>query len=320
VLDIDTAIGDGGQLGHASSLHAGQAVPPGQAWHGSPAEPATADYRGLGRDDARRARPGVYVALQAALWLLVYIPITAGGLSILLLEVPSLATLLEPGTHALAGPAFYLTALGTATIVFFCTITLSLLGAVTLPRLLALLVRPGRVYPLYGMRFSAYRSIQRLTNRRFFVEFFGDSSYIVDWLSWIGYRLRPLQQTGSNFGSELHHEVPFECAVGRGTVIASGLTFLNTDFTSTSFRVSRTTVGGKSFFGNDIVYPPQGRTGDNILLATKVLVPVDGPVRENVGLLGSPAFEIPRTVARDRKFDHLMRGQEFRRRLEAKPC
>ena len=29
------------------------------------------------------------------------------------------------------------------------------------------------------------------------------------------------------------------------------------------------------------------------------MVPIDGPVREGVGLLGSPAFDIPRTVARD---------------------
>ena len=39
VLDIGTTLGDGAQLGHTSSLHAGQAVPAGERWHGSPAEP-----------------------------------------------------------------------------------------------------------------------------------------------------------------------------------------------------------------------------------------------------------------------------------------
>ena len=38
VLDIGSSLGDGAQLGHTSSLHAGQAVPAGQRWHGSPAE------------------------------------------------------------------------------------------------------------------------------------------------------------------------------------------------------------------------------------------------------------------------------------------
>ena len=37
VIDIETSMGDGAQLGHASSLHSGQAVPDGERWHGSPA-------------------------------------------------------------------------------------------------------------------------------------------------------------------------------------------------------------------------------------------------------------------------------------------
>ena len=45
VLDVDTSMGDGAQLGHVSSLHAGQAVPAGASWHGSPAQPADVSYR-----------------------------------------------------------------------------------------------------------------------------------------------------------------------------------------------------------------------------------------------------------------------------------
>jgi non-ribosomal peptide synthetase-like protein len=37
-----------------------------------------------------------------------------------------------------------------------------------------------------------------------------------------------------------------------------------------------------------------------------------------VGLLGSPPFEIPRTVERDMRFDHFREGDELRRRLSAK--
>src|SRR6185295_5623465 len=43
VIDIDTSMGDGTQLGHASSLHAGQTVPDGQRWHGSPGRQTVAD-------------------------------------------------------------------------------------------------------------------------------------------------------------------------------------------------------------------------------------------------------------------------------------
>jgi non-ribosomal peptide synthetase-like protein len=318
VLDIGTAMGDGAQLGHASSLHEGQRVPAGESWHGSPARPSTADYRQLGPQDARRGHAGVVTTLQAVLWFLLYVPFVAGGVALLLTAVPALNSLLEPGSGAFTDPAFFGTVLLSSVVVFFGSMALSIVGALTLPRLLRALVQPGRVYPLHGVHYSAHRAITRLTNRRFFVEFFGDSSSVVHYLRWIGYRLRPLLQTGSNFGSELRHENPYECSVGRGTVIASGLTFLNTDYTSTSFRVSRTTIGAQSFLGNDIVFPPQARTGEDVLLATKVLVPVDGPVREGVGLLGSPSFEIPRSVARDGRFNHLMAGEEFHRRLAAK--
>ena len=47
VIDIDTSMGDGTQLGRASSLHAGQAVPDGQRWHGSPAQQTEADYQSV---------------------------------------------------------------------------------------------------------------------------------------------------------------------------------------------------------------------------------------------------------------------------------
>jgi non-ribosomal peptide synthetase-like protein len=101
-------------------------------------------------------------------------------------------------------------------------------------------------------------------------------------------------------------------------VVASDLTIVNADYSNTSFRVSRTAIGSNNFLGNIIAYPSQGRTGDNCLLGTKVMVPIDGEVRENVGLLGSPCFEIPRTVDRDSAFSHLATGDEMRRRLRAK--
>src|SRR5437867_7559343 len=44
VLDINTAMGDGAQLGHSSSLHSGQSVPVGERWHGSPARRTETNY------------------------------------------------------------------------------------------------------------------------------------------------------------------------------------------------------------------------------------------------------------------------------------
>jgi non-ribosomal peptide synthetase-like protein len=125
-------------------------------------------------------------------------------------------------------------------------------------------------------------------------------------------------QTGSNFGMEMSHENPYLTSFGGGTMVADGLSVMNAEFSSTSFRVSRVEIGGNNFLGNFIAYPPGGRTGDNCLLATKVMIPIEGEVRGDVGLLGSPPFEIPRSVARDSRFDHLTAGAELGRRLAAK--
>jgi len=101
---------------------------------------------------------------------------------------------------------------------------------------------------------------------------------------------------------------------------ASGLILLNDEVSSSSFLVSRAALGPRNFVGNDVVYPAGGRTGDNVLLGTKVMVPLDGKIREGVGLLGAPCFEIPRSVERDSRFDHLRTGEALRRGLAAKNC
>jgi non-ribosomal peptide synthetase-like protein len=134
----------------------------------------------------------------------------------------------------------------------------------------------------------------------------------------LGYDLSEVEQTGSNFGTEVKHDTPYLSSVGSGTMVADGLSIINADFSSTSFRVSRVSIGKHNFLGNRIAYPSQGKTGDNCLLATKVMVPLDGELRQGVGLLGSPSFEIPRSVERDRTFDDLTSGGGLRRRLAAK--
>jgi non-ribosomal peptide synthetase-like protein len=77
-------------------------------------------------------------------------------------------------------------------------------------------------------------------------------------------------------------------------------------------------LGRRNYLGNEISVPPDARLGDDCLLATKALVPIAGPVRSRVGLLGSPSFEIPRSVERDRRFEELWKPVERRRRLAAK--
>jgi non-ribosomal peptide synthetase-like protein len=317
VIDIGTAMGDGAELGHTSSLHTGQAVPEGEHWHGSPAQRTDVDYRTVDPTDCGILRRAGYAVLQVLNLLLVFLPLAVGGADIVLREIPRLAAL-ESGPQVLGSWTFYLVALVVSFMLFFGMMLVGLLVVAIVPRLLNLAMKPDTTYRLYGIHYSVHRAIVSLTNNRAFKTLFGDSSSIVHYLRYLGYRLPDVEQTGSNFGTHLKHENPYLSTVGSGTMVADGLSIINADYSSTSFRVSGASIGPHNFLGNHIAYPSQGKTGDNCLLATKAMIPIEGEVREGVGLLGSPSFEIPRSVQRDTRFDHLRTGNELRRGLRAK--
>jgi non-ribosomal peptide synthetase-like protein len=318
VIDIETSMGDWTQLGHASSLHSGQAVPDGERWHGTPGQQTEADFLTIERAPSGTLRRAAYAIWQLLTLLLVYLPVGIGGSALLLLKVPRLNELMGEGTGAFTSWTFYRDALIASAVLYFGSVAAGFIIVMTVARLLNLVLKPNKLYRLYGFHYGIHRWIVRFSNAKFLSNIVGDSSWIVHYLRGIGYDLGEVVQMGANFGGNVKHENPFLSSVGRGTMVADALSMMNAEYSSTSFRLSRASIGASNFLGNNIVYPPRGRTGDNCLLATKVMVPISGPIRENVGLLGSPAFEIPRSVERDSSFDHLKQGDEFRRGLAAK--
>ncbi|MBV9651833.1 MAG: amino acid adenylation domain-containing protein [Pseudonocardiales bacterium] len=317
VLDINTSLGDDAQLGHASCLLSSQAIPAGQSWHGSPAQRCDVDYRTVGPTRCGTVRRACFSALQL-LNVLVFLSLAESVLVTYLPRVPVVAVVLAPAQANLAQWTFYVQTLVLSFALFFVALTAGMLLVLTVPRALNLALTTGRVYPLYGFHYWAQRMISRLTNAKTYMTIFGDSSYIVHYLRMLGWDLFGAVQTGSNFGIEQKHESPYLSSVAPGTMVSDGLSMMNTSFSSTSFSMSRVSIGADCFFGNNIAYPPGATVGDNCLLGTKTMVPIDGHLRENVGLLGSPCFEIPRSVQRDSRFDYLKNGAELHRRLAAK--
>jgi non-ribosomal peptide synthetase-like protein len=322
VLDIDTSMGDGAQLGHSSALHSGQRVRAGERWHGSPAVRTDTIYLRVAPARCGRLRRAAYAALTLLAVLFLYVPLLEGGLDLLFAGVSSAIRALDSSVQSTAGAltarGFLIEAVLFTVVLFFGLALFGLLAISTVPRILSVFLKPDTVYPLYGFRYTVYRVIVGLSRLRFFPLLFGDSSYIVHFLRWAGWRLTPVLQTGSNFGSEVTTTHPSLTSVGTGTMIADGLNVITDEVSSTSFRLSRAVIGPSNFLGNYVTYPSGGRTGDNCLLATKVMVPIDGEIRKGVGLLGSPPFEIPRHVERDSRFDHLRTGEALRRGLAAK--
>ncbi|WP_284764212.1 Pls/PosA family non-ribosomal peptide synthetase [Arthrobacter sp. efr-133-R2A-63] len=310
-LDIDTAMGDDAQLGHSSCLYRFQTVPPGASWAGSPAEPTGTSYRRAGQAASGTARRASFSFWTVLVHVVLVSSIGLGVVDVMLAFLPT-------GETNPTRPLFWEALLLISAVLLFGSILAAFAAAATLPRLIALLLVPGKDYPLYGVRFGLLRTAQRLTNLKALLQLTGDSSLIVYYLNVLGYHQPDLVQTGSNFGVGLKHDSPTLTTVGSGTMVSDGLSIINADYSNTAFRLSPTIIGARSFFGNNIAYPAGARMGDNCLLGTKTMVPLDGPLREGVGLLGSPPFEIPRTVDRDNAFDRFRTPEELRRRIPAK--
>ena len=165
VLDIETSLGDGAQLGHSSSLHPGQAVPGGERWHGSPASRPRSTTGGSARATAAPRRT-VYAVAAAAdrCWSWA----AAGGRRRGLLSgdpaargAPGLA----PLAHDWASTS---TRWSSPPSLFFGAVLVGLAFVLTVPRVLNLAIEPDRVYPLYGFHYGVHRTIARMTNLKFF--------------------------------------------------------------------------------------------------------------------------------------------------------
>ena len=305
MVDINTRIGNFAQLGHASSLQSGQTIPDNENWHGSPAIPTTADYCKIRNVNPSNVRRVLYEAAQLVSLFLIVTPIP----------------LLFHSYWQNVGDDYQETigvvALGTTvTLIGFLLITL--LGAMIIPRIINLLLKPNKTYTMYGFRYWLQVSVELCSNIRPLNLLFGDSSAITHYMKAIGWNLNKVVQTGSNFGSNQQHENPQLCEIGTQTMVSDGLFMINMHKSATAFRLEHTKVGERNYFGNNIYYPPDGCTGDNVLLGTKVMVPIDGPMRENVGLLGSPSFEIPRMVSRDKELLNGVSEEQRKHRLKFK--
>ena len=292
VIDINTEMKDGAQLGHASCLLDGQVIAEGLRYHGNPAEETTTDFRCHDHKPVSRGRKIAYSLGQLVARFY-------GFPSLIFCLVYYLATSMRTPEYGVFTSAWVFHVLMVASIVFMGFLLLNLISVAVIPRLLNRFLVEGRVYVLYGVHFHLFKIIQKLSNASQFHLLLGDSSFIVHYMKWVGYQLRNVIQTGSNFGLEHKHDNPLLCQLGSGTMISDGLSILNVHESSTSFRLAQTSIGEHNFIGNNVYYPPEGKTGRNCLIATKAMVPVDGVCRENTGLLGSPCFEIPRVLQED---------------------
>src|SRR2546428_3132188 len=142
-----------------------------------------------------------------------------GGASLAIGAATWLAGALVPTAHADALGVLLVEAAILSLVLFFGLALIGLLLAVAVSRVLNPFIKPDTVYPLYGLHDAVHRAIARIGRLRFFTRLFGDSSYIVHFLQWLGYHLSPVEQTGSKFGHEEMHAKPSPSGFGTRTVV-----------------------------------------------------------------------------------------------------
>src|SRR5262249_36771966 len=154
VLEINTSMGDGAQLGHASALHSGQAVPEGERWHGSPAQRTEVSYLRVAPAPCGTLRRATFCALALLGVLLLLLPLVPGCLSLLTGMASSLTEVLDPSVGASTGAltlrGLTIEALILSLVLVSGSALVGLLLVLSVPRVLNLFIKPDTVYPLYG--------------------------------------------------------------------------------------------------------------------------------------------------------------------------
>lgn len=300
-VDINTRMEEEAQLGHASALLEGQCAKANTQYCGAPAQETEAIFKTVLPMPVTALRKWLYSAFLFVSAYGIAAPLSAVFFFALVPTFQWAAGITHiDHTHEIQD---VLTVIGRTvpeSIVVFATMIIAgLVSILTIPRLLNLFLEEGKTYPLYGFHYFIQGVISRTSNSIIYNHMFGDSVMAVHYLKALGYKLNRIIQTGSNFGMNQKHDDPFLCDIGTGTMVSDGLSMINQQMSSTSFKLAKVKVGENTYMGNNVVIPSTSRVGSNCLLATKVFIPVDGPIRENVGLLGSPSFEIPRVTEQD---------------------
>ena len=119
-------------------------------------------------------------------------------------------------------------------------------------------------------------------------------------------------------GTNQRHDNPFLCNIGSGTMVSDGLSMINTHMSATSFQLAEAKIGDNNYLGNDIFYPPNGKTGANVPARHQDHDPDRRPGARERRPARLARFEIPRMVDRDRDMNASFDEETRRARLRQK--
>ncbi|WP_457147558.1 Pls/PosA family non-ribosomal peptide synthetase [Mycobacterium sp. URHB0021] len=279
VLDPGSTLEAGAALGEQSMLQAGENVPSGDRWAGSPAVPVQA----LSAAVEKVLQTGASTtSWSVRLLVAVLVGLTVLELAVIAMIAPSVivvwAALLHWGILAgllvtlLAGPIFVVT--------------------------VCLIVATGKRLILPAMSAGLYPARSGLGVRKWIADKLLEISltytnslyatlYTVPWLRLLGAKIG----RGSEISTAAHLD-PDLLQLDEETFIADMASVGAATFAHGYLMVGPTVVGRRSFIGNAAVVPAGASIGENSLLGVGT-VPPTGGVPPGTSWLGSPAMYLP---------------------------
>ncbi|WP_370937691.1 Pls/PosA family non-ribosomal peptide synthetase [Amycolatopsis sp. cg13] len=278
VVEPGAQLDVGSGLAEMSAAAAGQRIPAGQYWSGSPAQ-RCAETDPLVA--ALRARPGQAPsrALQARF--------TAAWLCIELLPLMFLAPAIALGswlylTHGVAGGWWACLLAGPVTAATVCLVVF------TGKRLVLPVTRPGvrHVASSFGLR-------KWVTDKLLGASLAATNSlystlYTPGWLRALGARIGPRAEVST--ASQLD---PGLLTLGAESFVADMAAVGAATYCHGQVAVGRTTVGTRSFLGNASFLRSGATVGDGCLIGVHTAAPADGSP-DGTSWLGTPPIRLPR--------------------------
>ncbi len=298
VIEGGTEIGDWGHLEGQAALLAGQRIPPGQAWHGSPArakgdfDPASLPAR-VPASAARKLLEAACYALGAlAVAVLFFMPVFPSFILIDWMDVPEISVrpLVDDGSitaweaFGLRMVKFFVLALPASLVFILATVLLSaLIRWAFLPRMQA------GLWPVHGNRYLAKWLVNQIQEASLAVlHGIYATVYSATWYRLLGARVGKETELSTALGV-----VPDMLTLGDGCFIADAVMLGDEHIDGGWMSVQPTVVSRRSFVGNG-AYVPDGTTvPENTLIGVLGSVPRNAAMQPGDTWLGSPPLKLP---------------------------
>jgi non-ribosomal peptide synthetase-like protein len=294
VLEGDSIVEEGGELGPMTMLPSGAHVPAGEKWHGSPAQ---FQAHSLDVGNMRASRPSemrVAAMLLATSFSTIFVLPILSFLpqipSILLLEyatIPGVSTWIQTAIVAVPAALVYIF------LVFFTLFVL-------------------RWLVLGVVRERSFRTTSFYYFRKWFVDRLMDMSlvilhpvyatlYVVPFLNSLGVKIGQRAEVSTARG------VNFELTeIGDESFIADGVLLGDGEIRSSTVTIKRTKLHARAFAGNASLVPQGTELASNTLVGVLSVAP-QVPLKEGQSCFGSPPVLMPsRQRASTEHADHLL--------------